>query len=250
VYTFLTVIHVIVCVFLMLVVLLQAGRGGGIGLAFGGGGGSQSVFGSSGGANFLTKLTAVCAVIFFTNSLALAYLSSQSDSRRLQHIAEKKALAKKSEDATTSKIMTDIEKQREAKENAAAPKSEGENAAAPTEGAPGQDKQDKVEKAEKADDKAAAKGTEAAPALKLTLPGQADKPAAGKLGLGLGKAEKAEKPVAEKKDPVRRKAAPVAPTEEGKAEPAEGKAPEKKAPAKKPAAEKTDENSAEKPAAE
>ena len=108
-YAFLTVIHVIVCVFLMLVVLLQAGRGGGIGLAFGGSGGSQSVFGSSGGANFLTKLTAVCAVIFFTNSLALAYLSSQSDSRRLQHIAEKKALAKKSEDAATSKMMTDIE---------------------------------------------------------------------------------------------------------------------------------------------
>ena len=63
-YTFLTVLHVFVCIFLMLVVLLQAGRGGGIGLAFGGSGGSQSVFGSSGGANFLTRLTAVCAIVF------------------------------------------------------------------------------------------------------------------------------------------------------------------------------------------
>jgi preprotein translocase subunit SecG len=246
VYTFLTVIHVIVCVFLMLVVLLQAGRGGGIGLAFGGSGGSQSVFGSSGGANFLTKLTAVCAVIFFTNSLALAYLSSQSDSRRLQHIAEKKAVAKKSEDAATSKMMTDIEKQREAKEKAAAPQSEGENTAAPTGGAP------TAEKAEKVGDKAA--GKEAAPALKLTLPGDKT-PGAGKLGLGLGKPDKADKPAAERKDAAKKKAAPAAPaapaaTDDDKAEPEEKKAAEKKAPAKKPAAEKTDENSAEKPAAE
>jgi preprotein translocase subunit SecG len=249
VYTFLTVIHVIVCVFLMLVVLLQAGRGGGIGLAFGGSGGSQSVFGSSGGANFLTKLTAVCAVIFFTNSLALAYLSSQSDSKRLQHIAEQKALAKKSEAAATSKMMTDIEKQREAKEKSAAPKSEDESTAAPTEGAPGAEKAEaKAEdKAEKPGDKAAGKGASSAPGLKLTMPGQGDKPAGtGKLGLGLGKPEK---PAAEKKEVVRKKAAPAV-TEEGNAEPVEKKAVEKKAPAKKPAAEKTDDSPAENPAAE
>jgi preprotein translocase subunit SecG len=84
VYNFLTGLHVVVCIFLMLVVLLQAGRGGGMGIAFGGSGGSQSVFGSSGGANFLTKMTAICAFIFFANSLTLAYMSSQSDSRRLQ----------------------------------------------------------------------------------------------------------------------------------------------------------------------
>jgi len=46
--TFLTIIHVIVCVFLVLVVLLQAGKGGGMGIAFGGGGGSQTVFGRPG----------------------------------------------------------------------------------------------------------------------------------------------------------------------------------------------------------
>jgi preprotein translocase subunit SecG len=248
VYTFLTVIHVIVCVFLMLVVLLQAGRGGGIGLAFGGGGGSQSVFGSSGGANFLTKLTAVCAVIFFTNSLALAYLSSQSDSRRLQHIAEQKALAKKSEAAATSKMMTDIEKQREAKEKATAPTSEGEGTAAPTEGASSAEKAE--EKAEKPGDKTAGKGASSASGLKLTMPGQGDKAAStGKLGLGLGKPEKSEKPAAEKRDIAKKKAAPAA-TEEDNAEPAEKKAAEKKAPAKKPAAEKTDDSPAEKPAAE
>jgi hypothetical protein len=106
------------------------------------------------------------------------------------------------------------------------------------------------------DDKAAAagKGKDAAPALKLTMPGQGDKtPGAGKLGLGLGKpdkADKAEKPATERKDAAKKKAAPAAATEDGNAEPAEKKAVEKKAPAKKPAAEKTDENSAEKPAAE
>ena len=59
--TFLTVLHVIVCVFLILVVLLQAGKGGGMGIAFGGGGGSQTVFGSSGAGNFLTRLTSITA---------------------------------------------------------------------------------------------------------------------------------------------------------------------------------------------
>jgi len=207
VYTFLTVLHVIVCIFLMLVVLLQAGRGGGIGLAFGGSGGSQSVFGSSGGATFLTKLTAICAIVFFTNSLALAYMSSQSDSRRLQKIAEKKALAKKAEDATNVKMLTEIEKQREAQEKAAAAKaSEAKsNEGAPTEGTAGQEN---AEKAPAAEDKAPS------PALKLALPEPgAGKPAPGVSGklapdLKVGKPEKAaadtkldksEKPVAEKK---------------------------------------------------
>src|SRR5213080_4767352 len=102
--TFLTVIHVIVCTFLILVVLLQAGKGGGMGIAFGGGGGSQTVFGSSGAGNFLTRLTAICATIFFCNSLALAYMSSQSDSKRLQQIAEKKAVEKKVQDTKQAQI--------------------------------------------------------------------------------------------------------------------------------------------------
>jgi preprotein translocase subunit SecG len=190
VYTFLTVLHVVVCIFLMLVVLLQAGRGGGIGLAFGGSGGSQSVFGSSGGANFLTKMTAVCAFIFFTNSLALAYMSSQSDSRRLQRIAEKKALAKKSEEAANAKMLTDIEKQREAKAKAEVNKSEG----TPAEGAAAEDEAPTVPEKAPAEDKPAADRT--APALKLTLPGKA--PAEGKLAAEL-KLDKTEKPAAVKK---------------------------------------------------
>jgi preprotein translocase subunit SecG len=231
----------------MLVVLLQAGRGGGIGLAFGGSGGSQSVFGSSGGANFLTKLTAVCAIVFFTNSLALAYMSSQSDSRRLQKISEKKAQAKKAEDATNAKMLTDIEKQREEQAKAAAAKSEG----APAEGAAGE------EKAPAADNNAPTPAGKTAddkptPALKLTLPEQgASKPAPGKLAADL----KMGKPTADAK-PKKKVVAPKAATDEasaaGENSAAEEKpAVEKKPAAKKPAAEKkSDENSAEKPASE
>ncbi len=111
-YWFLIVVHVFVCAFLVLVVLLQAGKGGGMGIAFGGGG-SQTVFGSSGAGNFLTKMTAICAAIFFLNSLALAYLSSQSDSRRLQDLADKQAAAKQVEQAAKAKVVKDIEKARD-----------------------------------------------------------------------------------------------------------------------------------------
>ena len=129
-YNFLTILHVIVCIFLMLVVLLQAGRGGGMGIAFGGSGGSQSVFGSSGGANFLTKMTAVCAFIFFANSMTLAYMSSQSDSRRLQKIATKKAADKKAEEATKTKLAGALEKAREEAEQAKSVPPEGATASA------------------------------------------------------------------------------------------------------------------------
>ena len=130
-YTFLTVLHVVVCIFLMLVVLLQAGRGGGMGIAFGGGGGSQSVFGSSGGANFLTKMTAVCAFIFFANSMTLAYMSSQSDSRRLQKIAQKKAADKKAEDATKAKLTSALDKARQEAEKAKSVMPDGAPGGAP-----------------------------------------------------------------------------------------------------------------------
>ena len=68
--TFFLVLHVIVCVVLVLVVLVQSGKDGGIGM-MSGGGSSQSVFGSSGGANFFTKFTSVTAAIFMITSIVL-----------------------------------------------------------------------------------------------------------------------------------------------------------------------------------
>jgi preprotein translocase subunit SecG len=73
----LTIFYVLVCLFLILVVLLQAGRGGGMGAAFGGT--SQSVFGGAGAGNFLTRLTVVMAATFMLLSATMAYLSSGSD---------------------------------------------------------------------------------------------------------------------------------------------------------------------------
>jgi preprotein translocase subunit SecG len=75
--TFLSIIHIFVCAFLIMVVLLQQGRGGGLGSAFGGA--SQQVFGGRGAGNFMTRVTWSCAVVFILTSVSLAYLSSSGD---------------------------------------------------------------------------------------------------------------------------------------------------------------------------
>ena len=69
------VVHVLVAVALVGLVLLQHGKGADAGAAFGGGG-SQSLFGSRGSANFLSRATAVLATIFFITSLSLGYFLS------------------------------------------------------------------------------------------------------------------------------------------------------------------------------
>jgi preprotein translocase subunit SecG len=115
-FTVLTIVHVFICLFLIVVVLLQAGKGGGMGIAFGGGG-SQTVFGSSGAGNFLTRLTAGFAVAFFVNSLVLAYLSSQSDSKRLQSLSAQKAAEQDAKKADKDKVQKDLEAARKAIES-------------------------------------------------------------------------------------------------------------------------------------
>ena len=73
---FLTVLHVMVCLFLIVVVLLQRGKGADIGAVFGGGSGA-TIFGSRGAGNFLTKLTTGAAVVFMLTSLSLAYFAQE-----------------------------------------------------------------------------------------------------------------------------------------------------------------------------
>lgn len=70
-------LHFVVCVVLILVVLLQAGRGSTVGLSIGGGA-SQTVFGSSGGKNFFARLTSGLAIVFMVTSILLSILSSHS----------------------------------------------------------------------------------------------------------------------------------------------------------------------------
>ncbi len=71
-----TVIHVLTCIFLILVVLVQSGKGAEISASLGGS--SQTVFGSSGGANFFTRFTSVLAAIFFATSLGLTIYKARS----------------------------------------------------------------------------------------------------------------------------------------------------------------------------
>jgi preprotein translocase subunit SecG len=72
-FTLVVVIHVIVCIALILIVLLQAGKGASMGAAFGGS--SQTIFGSTGATPFLAKLTTGVAVLFMLTSLFLAFMS-------------------------------------------------------------------------------------------------------------------------------------------------------------------------------
>lgn len=74
-YAFITALHVVVCILLILIVLLQTGKGAEMGAAFGGS--TQTVFGSSGPAGFLNKMTTAVAVLFMVTSLLLCYLSGR-----------------------------------------------------------------------------------------------------------------------------------------------------------------------------
>ncbi len=74
-YIFVAIFHVLVCFILMGVVLLQAGKGAEVGAAFGGS--SQTLFGSRGGATFLSKLTIGAAVFYMLTSLTLTVLKKE-----------------------------------------------------------------------------------------------------------------------------------------------------------------------------
>lgn len=91
--TFITIIYVIVALMMVLAILLQAGKGGGLGSALGGGA-SQSVFGGGGGADFMAKLTQGFAATFMICAMYLAYASAHAGSEFLE-----------GEDAGSSEIL-------------------------------------------------------------------------------------------------------------------------------------------------
>jgi preprotein translocase subunit SecG len=77
-YTVLMIFHILACLVLITIVLLQTGKGANMGAAFGGS--SQTVFGSSGAGTFLGKMTAAIAVFFMLTSLILTYMASHRSS--------------------------------------------------------------------------------------------------------------------------------------------------------------------------
>ena len=73
----LLVVHLVLAVSIVILVLLQQGKGADMGAAFGGGS-SQSLFGARGSSNFLSRLTSILVTTFFITSLVLAYLYTRT----------------------------------------------------------------------------------------------------------------------------------------------------------------------------
>ncbi len=83
--TVVSVIQIVACVLLVLVVLVQSGKGADISATLGGS--SQTVFGSAGGANFFTRLTAVLAAIFFVSAIYLTHANSARSRSSVMDVA-------------------------------------------------------------------------------------------------------------------------------------------------------------------
>ena len=79
---FIIVLHIIVCIALIMIVLLQTGKGADMGAAFGGGS-SQTLFGSTGASSFLSKATTAAAILFMLTSLILAYMSGDKSGKSI-----------------------------------------------------------------------------------------------------------------------------------------------------------------------
>ena len=88
--SFLTVIHLVTAIAIVVLVLLQQGKGADMGAAFGGGS-SQSVFGSRGSANFLSRTTGILAAVFFATGLSLAYMYTKQSSAPTSVMASENA---------------------------------------------------------------------------------------------------------------------------------------------------------------
>lgn len=74
--TILQAVQILAAIGMIGLILMQHGKGADAGAAFGGGAGSASLFGASGGANFLSRTTAVLAGVFLTCTLGLAYFGN------------------------------------------------------------------------------------------------------------------------------------------------------------------------------
>lgn len=101
-----TILHIIVCLFLMLTVLLQSGKGGSMGSAFGGGN-AATVFGGSGASSFLRRLTAGAATIFMLASMTLAYISSYNSSDPLEKFGREQSEEAKKKEEAKAKIQSE-----------------------------------------------------------------------------------------------------------------------------------------------
>ncbi len=101
-YIFLLTIHVIASIALVVSILLQSGKGGGLAGTFGGSGVTGGIFGGRGAAPFLTKATTVCAVIFMVTSISLNFIKPGAASKStIERIIKESGPGKSSSAVTT-----------------------------------------------------------------------------------------------------------------------------------------------------
>ncbi len=118
-YTSLIVVHVLACVFLIAVVLLQTGKGADMGAVFGGS--SETVFGSSGAGNFLTKLTTGVAALFMLTSLVMTYGSALRTTQSLFDDVPEDTSTQEGEATEAAPPVTDAEENPASEPQASAP---------------------------------------------------------------------------------------------------------------------------------
>jgi preprotein translocase subunit SecG len=116
-----TVVHVIVCIILVLVVLLQSGKGADLAGAFGGGA-TQTAFGSRGPASFLSKMTTIAAVVFMITSISLSMVSNKKEASKsiLETTTQESAQPAKKEPAAPPVAVPSREQMRRDQEAAEA----------------------------------------------------------------------------------------------------------------------------------
>ncbi len=97
--------HTLIALLIIVLVLLQRGKGADAGAAFGAGA-SGTVFGARGSSSFFSRATAVCATLFFVSSLTLAYLSSQGSTAPASLLEDAPAL--ETEEAEVPELNEDM----------------------------------------------------------------------------------------------------------------------------------------------
>ncbi|MBF0228034.1 MAG: preprotein translocase subunit SecG [Desulfamplus sp.] len=108
--TIILFIHIVSCILLILIVLLQTGKGSDMGASFGSASG-QSLFGGAGPATALSKITTVVAVVFMLTSLTMAYTSGHKSSQTIMPETKAAVEAKKDVQSTdANKTSTDENK--------------------------------------------------------------------------------------------------------------------------------------------
>ncbi len=105
-YTFLIAVHVIACIVLILTILLQSGRGGGLSEAFGSSS-TSTIFGTS-ASTFLQRATSTCAIIFLLTSLTLAVLSSRRSKSLMELEKIRQVLPPAQREAIPGELPIDI----------------------------------------------------------------------------------------------------------------------------------------------